>query len=207
MNQSDLIEKTVKNLIDHGFKAVACADGQEAVERIMAEIDGETSVGFGGSATMRQLGIPELAKAAAREVYDHWQEGLSAEEVDLLRHKHLTCDLFLTSSNAVSATGEIVNKEGFGNRTNALTFGPKKAIVVIGMNKLAPDLDGALALVETVAAPLRAKSLGLSNPCVDAGECVDCDSDTRICCITSILHRRPMGSDITVLIVNEKLGF
>lgn len=205
MNRNELIDKTVANLRGHGFKAFAC-DRKEAVERIMSEIDSSTSVGFGGSLTMRQLGIPDLARTAAREVYDHWLPGLSAAEVDELRHKQLTCDVFLTSSNAVSATGEIVNKEGFGNRTNALTFGPKKAFIVVGVNKLANDLDGAMSLVETVAAPLRAKSLGTSNPCVEAGECVDCDSDSRICCITSILHRRPLGSDITVLIIDEQLG-
>ena len=117
------------------------------------------------------------------------------------------CDCFFCSANAISATGEIVNVDGVGNRTNGMSFGPRKVVVVAGMNKVTPDLDSALRRVREVAGPLRAKSFGMQTPCAETGVCTDCNAPQRICRITTILHRRPMLTDISVILVNEAMGF
>jgi hypothetical protein len=88
-----------------------------------------------------------------------------------------------------------------------MAFGPRKIIIVAGMNKVVRDLAGALERVKTTAAPMRAKSLGMATPCAETGICNDCNVPQRICRVTTILHRKPLLSDITVLLVNEALGF
>ncbi len=124
-----------------------------------------------------------------------------------LRLNQGRCDCFFCSANAISATGEIVNVDGVGNRTNAMTFGNKKVIIVAGMNKVTPDIDSALKRVSEVAAPMRAKSLNMATPCAETGVCSDCNAPQRICRITTILHRKPMLTDISVILVNQALGF
>ncbi|HRY54053.1 MAG TPA: LUD domain-containing protein, partial [Spirochaetia bacterium] len=94
-----------------------------------------------------------------------------------------------------------------GNRVAALTFGPKKTVVVVGANKIVRDIDEALARIETRAAPLNNKRLDRPNPCVKSGQCEDCQGDTRICRVYQILRRRPSLSDFTVLVVGESLGY
>ena len=89
-------------------------------------------------------------------------------------------------------TGEIVNVDGVGNRTNAMSFGPGKVIIIAGINKLTPDLESALQRVRNIAGPMRAKSLGMQTPCAETGICSDCNSPQRICRITTILHRQPI---------------
>jgi hypothetical protein len=119
----------------------------------------------------------------------------------------MRADLFLCSVNAVTMTGEIVNRDGCGNRINAMTFGPRKVVLVAGRNKVVSDLDAALARIEETAAPIRAMSLNRKTPCVKTGVCMDCDSPERICRITSIIHRKPLMTEISVLLLDEDLGY
>ncbi|OPY66510.1 MAG: hypothetical protein A4E57_02771 [Syntrophorhabdaceae bacterium PtaU1.Bin034] len=164
-------------------------------------------VGFGGSVTLRELELPRLLKEKGAIPLDHWQEGLTKEEVLELRKMQLTCDLFLTGTNAVTEKGEIVNIDGGGNRTNAMTFGPAKVIIVAGINKVVPDTNAAIDRIRRVAAPMNAKRLKMAVPCVEKGYCQDCRSEMRICRVTSILHRKPISTDVSVYLVNEKLGY
>jgi len=116
-------------------------------------------------------------------------------------------ECFLCSANAISVTGEIVNIDGAGNRVAASMFGPKKVVIIAGMNKVTADLDSAMKRAKEVAAPLRAKSLNSTLTCVDTGICSDCHSPQRICNITAIFHRKPMLIDMSVILVNERLGY
>ncbi len=200
-------EKCVQNLKKHGFDAHLTGSVDEARELIIKMIGDLETFGFGGSDTTRTLGIMEELKQRGKTIYDHWQEGLSREEDLEIRLLQGRCDCFLCSANAVSATGEVVNVDGIGNRTNGMTFGPKKVVIVAGMNKVAQDLNGALQRVREVAGPMRAKSLGMQTPCAETGFCSDCNVPQRICRITTILHRRPMLSDESVILIKTSLGF
>ena len=106
-----------------------------------------------------------------------------------------------------SATGEIVNVDGVGNRINAMSFGNQKVVVVAGMNKVTHDLEQALDRVRDVAGPMRAKSLNMDTPCAETGVCTDCNSPQRICRITAIFHRKPMMTDMSVVLINQAMGF
>jgi len=200
-------EISVKNLKENGFDAIFVPNTTEARTIILDRFSSYDSYGVGGSDTIRKIGILEDLKAMGKTIYDHWQEGLSGEENLDIRLKQGRCDCFFCSANGISLTGEIVNVDGVGNRTNAMTFGPKKVVMVAGMNKMVPDLAAAIKRVHDIAAPMRAKSLEMQTPCAETGICNDCKSPQRICRVTTILHRRPMLTDMTVILINERLGF
>ena len=200
-------EICVSHLIKHRFDAHFVQNTRLAVEQILQMTAPFENFGFGGSDTLNALGIKNILIEQGKTLYDHNQDGLSAETRLDYRKKQLNCDCFLSSANALSLTGEIVNVDGIGNRTSAMTFGPRKVIVVAGVNKIATDLESAIRRVREVAAPMRAKSLGVDTPCALTGRCTDCNSPMRICNITAILHRKPMLTDISVIVVNEELGY
>ena len=200
-------EKCVNALKKHGFDAHLVDTAEEARESVVAMISDYESFGIGGSDTVRSIGIVDELVSSGKIVFDHWQDGIDREEDLNIRLKMGRCDCFLCSANAVSATGEIVNVDGVGNRTNAMTFGTKRVIIVAGMNKVTLDLESALRRVQEVAAPMRARSLNMDTPCAETGVCNDCNSPQRICRITAILHRKPMFTEVSVVLVNEALGF
>jgi len=200
-------ERCVKNLKKNGFDAHFVENVAGAKDLVFEMVSNHKTFGFGGSSTTRALGVKEKLEAMGKTVYDHWQKGLSKEEDLSIRLNQGRADCFLCSANAISATGEIVNVDGIGNRTNAMSFGPVKVVVIAGMNKVTPDLDSALRRVREIAAPMRAKSLGMQTPCAETGLCNDCNAPQRICRITTILHRKPMLTDLSVVLINQALGF
>jgi len=198
--------QTIENLKKHGFEGHLVLTVEEGRNLITERVKKFESIGFGGSATVRALDLPKTLEQADKTIYDHWDP--NTEDSDLsLRLRQGRCDCFICSANAISLTGEIVNVDGVGNRTNAMTFGCPNVIIVAGVNKIALDLDGALRRIREVAAPMRARSLNRDTPCAQTGICTDCNSPQRICRITAILHRKPMMTEVTVVLVNEPLGF
>ncbi len=199
--------KTVKSLQKHGFGAVYCENRQRAYENIIGEAQKAQSIGFGGSATIDQLQIKAGLGTMGKELLIHGRPELSPAEKLAIRHRQLTCDLFLCSSNAVTLAGQLVNIDGYGNRVGAMSFGPKKVVVVVGRNKIVEDTEAAMKRIKTYAGPMNAHRLKKTTPCAVTGFCNECKSDERICRITVILDRQPSASDITVLVVNEDLGY
>jgi len=191
----------------NGFEAQYVSKSAEALELIACIVKPGMTIGFGGSVSLKAIGAPEKVRALGAEVLDHNAPGIDEKKKLELRRAQLTCDLFLSSSNAVTLKGEIVNVDGAGNRVAALSFGPKKTVVVVGTNKIVPDLEAAYDRIETAAAPMNNKRLGRPNPCVKTGTCQDCKGETRICRIYQVLRRRPIYSDFTVIVVGEPLGY
>jgi len=200
-------EKCVKALMDHGFDAHFVSTVEEARDLVLNMVSGYETFGFGGSHTTRSLGVKETLQAKGKTLFDHWGGNLFGEENRRIRLQQGRADCFLCSANAISVTGEIVNVDAVGNRTAAMTFGPKKVIIVAGMNKVRPDLPSAIERIREVAGPMRAKSLNLDTPCAKTGVCSDCNAPKRICEVTTILHRKPWMTDISVVLINETLGY
>lgn len=200
-------KRTVEALQKNGFTAFYAEGRQKARQEILKLVPEGATIGVGGSITIRQLEVlPELTKLG-HLIYDHWVPGLSFEEVLATRRAQLTCDVFLTSANALTLDGQIVCGEGVGNRVCAMTFGPPKVIIAAGANKISKDLDDALRRVKEVAAPQTLKETGLALPCIETGSCHDCKSPQRGCRITLILERKPFLTDTTVVVIGESLGF
>jgi len=201
------VDRCAQNLKRNGFDVRIAPNPQAGCRDILEMISEFETFGVGGSETIRQMGIIGELHGMGKTIHDHWGPELSPEEVQAERLEQGRCDCFLCSANAISARGEIVNVDGIGNRVAAMAFGPRKVVIVAGVNKIAPDLEQALQRVRQIAGPMRAKSLGMDTPCAETGECADCHSPQRICRITTILHRRPMLTDIAVVLIGTELGF
>ena len=201
------VERCLKNLTRNGFEARFVPTPEAACRELLNMISEYESFGFGGSETIREIGIMSELNGMGKTIHDHWEADLAPDEVQAARLAQGRCDCFLCSANAISAGGEIVNVDGIGNRVAAMTYGPRKVIIAAGINKIVPDLDQALARVRQTAGPMRAKSLGMETPCAETGQCADCRSPQRICRITTILHRCPMQTDVAVILVGTDLGY
>jgi len=200
-------KRTVEKLKAHDFEAIYVKSKAEAVREILRFATSVTEVGVGGSITIRELGVLDQLKAMGNTILDHWVPGLSREQSLEIRKAQMTSDLFLGSSNAVTMNGELVNIDGIGNRVNSINFGPRKVILVAGYNKIVGDVDEAVKRVRNAASPPNARRLGLDVPCAKLGWCVDCDSSDRACRVIVIHERKPMLSDILVILVGEELGY
>lgn len=200
-------EKTAEKLKGHDFEAIYLKTKEEALSEILKFVTPDTKVGVGGSVTIRELGILDQLKGRGNTIFDHWIPGLSKEQSLEIRKAQMTSDLFLSSSNAVTMNGELVNIDGIGNRVNAINFGPKKVILVAGYNKIVEDVDEAIKRVRNEAAPPNARRLNLDIPCAKLGWCVDCNSPNRACRVILIHERKPMWTDVLVILVGEELGY
>jgi hypothetical protein len=201
------MRRAVEKLKTHDFGATCVKTKEEAVKEIWRHITPEMKVGVGGSMTIREIGILDQLRAKGHLIYDHWAPGLSSEDSLRIRKSQMTSDLFLSSSNAVTMNGELVNIDGAGNRVNSITFGPGKVILVSGYNKLVGDVQEAIKRIKNVVTPMNAKRLNTEVPCVNVGHCVDCNLPDRLCRALVILERRPLLTDMLVILVGEELGY
>ena len=196
----------VKNLKNRHFDAYYCATKEEALEKALFLIPAGDSVGWGGSMTCQQIGLLDAVRAGNYRAIDRDACETMEEREEAMR-KALLSDTFLTSANAISLDGQMVNIDGNGNRVAAIVYGPKQVIVVAGMNKVVDSLDAAITRARTVAAPMNQQRFGLPNPCGATGSCGDCKTETCICNqILITRHCRPVGK-IKFILVGEDLGF
>lgn len=200
-----ICQRAVEALNRNRFQAQYVKDSKEALAAALALIPAKATVGMGGSATLATLGIKETLLAQGNQVFNH--QGLPSHEAMLVRRQELTADVFLASSNALTLEGELINVDGMGNRVAAMTFGPQRVILVVGANKIVPDEAAGRQHIELFAGPMNAERLDKKTPCRVTGSCMHCNSPERICMVTSIMHKAPMGADFHVIIVGEELGF
>lgn len=196
--------RLVEKLKQNNFNACYVANRQAAVQAVLTLATVGDTVAFGGSMTIKELELGAAVKAHGCEVMSV-QSGVSAEAMDK-RRQHLTADVYISSSNAITMDGELVNTDSIGNRVAGMMFGPKRIVLVIGMNKLVKDINAGMERVKMVAAPQNSILFARSTPCAKTGYCVNCNSPERICNITTIMHKAPRGADIHVILVGESLG-
>lgn len=200
-------ERAVKALEKNGFTAIYCPTAQDALDYILQEAAEARSVGFGGSLSVMDMALAERFKEVGKEILSHQDPSLTPEDRVGIMRRQLTSDLFLTGTNALTMSGQLVNTDNTGNRVGSMAFGPKKVIVVAGRNKLVDgEKEDAIRRIKVSAAPPNTRRLRFKTPCAETGVCVDCDSPQRICRITSIIERKPPFTDIRVLVVNEDMG-
>ncbi len=203
----DRVSQTLKALKKNEFLAQYFPTAEEAKGFVLDTIRPGTRVGLAGSSTVREMGLVEGLRQKKAVLLDHWDETLTFEDTLQVRKDQLLCDVLLSSVNALTEKGELLARDGIGNRTSAMTFGPEKVFLLAGTQKIVPDLHAAFRRIREVAAPMRARSLNMDLPCTRGKGCVDCNDPGRICRATLILHRRPMLTDITVVLIGEKLGY
>ncbi|GAI71147.1 unnamed protein product [marine sediment metagenome] len=191
----------------NGFEVIYADNANEALDKVMSFIPKRAKVGIGGSVTVRDIGLVEAIEKQSNTIFMDWGKPLELKEKIKVRKEALTSDVYLTSSNAITLQGQLVNIDGTGNRVSAMIFGPKKVIIVAGANKLVDTLDEALARIRSIAGPLNGKRLNLKTPCALTGKCTDCNSPDRMCKVKVILEKKPSLSDITIVLVGENLGY
>lgn len=204
------MDKKIKELKDtlesKGIECKYFKTKEEAKNEILNNIDSNMSIGIGGSMTITELDIYEDILSMNKNVYWHWK--VRPEDRDKVRRKaSFATDLYLTSTNAITESGELVNIDGVGNRVSAMYYGPKRVIVVCGINKICTSYTEAITRIKTIACPQNARRLGLETPCAVEGTCKDCNVEERMCNVTTIINRKPMNIDLNIYIVDEELGF
>ena len=201
------IEQAATMLRKHGFNVITVDTKDEARKIALEMIPVSAKVGIGGSMTIREIGLLDELIGRGNEVAHHWHPDLSSEDDVALRHEELSSEVFLSSSNAITLNGELVNIDGAGNRVGAMTFGPRKVIVIAGVNKIVKDITAGIWRAKNQAAALNAHRAGYDVPCGKIGRCIECDSPGRICRITSIIERRPSKTDFTLILIADSVGF
>ena len=194
----------IENLKRRGYEVTIFDTGAAAAAYLDGAIEGKT-VGFGDSETMLSMGLYDKL-AAHNEVHDpmHRPQGESFRET---AKKTLLTDVFLTSLNAMSETGELVNIDGTGNRVAGSLFGHEKVYFVVSLNKLCPTLEDAVFRARNVAAPQNAARHGFSNPCaVKVDRCYDCAAKDRICNALVVHYRKMRGIRMEVVLIREPMG-
>ena len=201
-----LAQTIIKNLKVRHIEGYYCASAQEAVQKVSDLIEDGSSVTWGGTMTVRDLGIPDfLKKRGTLKVLDRDLVKTPEEKQDMYL-KAFSADVYLSSANAISEDGVIVNIDGNGNRVAAITWGPKKVIFVIGLNKVAQTVQDALARARSTASPTNAARFDIKTPCQIDGVCHNCNSPESICNYVHFLRNSPHGRH-TVVLVGENPGY
>jgi L-lactate utilization protein LutB len=201
-----LAERMIKNLKRRNMDACYCPTTEEAVKKVSELIADGSSVTWGGSMTIRDMGIPQvLRERGTLKVLDR-DLVEDRNEVVKIYEQAFTADVYLSSVNAISEDGVIVNIDGNGNRVAAITWGPKKVIFIVGMNKVAQTVEAALQRARSTAAPTNAARFEIKTPCQVDGVCHNCNSAESICNYVHFLRNSPHGKHFVVL-VGEELGY
>jgi len=199
-----------ENLEKNNFEVFVAGSLQEVhsivMETLLPRIK-PASISWGGSMTFVASGLySELKESQSMTVLDTFDKGLSAEESMERRRQSLLVDLYITGTNAVTENGMLVNLDMIGNRIAALTFGPKEVIIIIGRNKIVPDLEEAMGRVKDLAAPANAMRLDKKTPCVKTASCHECNSPDRICNTWTITQKSFPKGRVKIILANVDAG-
>jgi hypothetical protein len=203
-----VVKKIIKNLEKRRMAGSYAPTSAQARDEILSMIPKGAIVYRCGTMTATNMGLWEaMAGLPGIEIIDPYLTGLSPDQGLELRRKGMTADIMIASSNAITLDGKLVNLDGMGNRVAAMAFGPRKVILVMGINKIVADLESAMARVKHHAAPVNAIRIGIDTPCVETGLCTDCKSPQRICNMWSIIEGHMIQDRIHVKLVGENLGY
>ena len=193
------------NLQQKGYTVHIFNTKESAANYIDQQIN-EKTVGLGGSVTIHQMNLfAMLSKHNTVYWHDEKPADMTVMETRMAASR---ADIYISSVNGISEKGEIVNIDNTGNRVAAISYGPSKVYLVIGVNKIAQSLDEAIYRARNIAAPLNAKRLNRKTPCaLHADKCYDCNSPERICRNLSVLWDKSTGSEYEVILIKEELGY
>lgn len=204
VKRNELLAKTViKGLASRNMTGYYAEDKEAALKLALSLIPEESTVTMGGGMSVWEIGLVDALKAGNYRFIDR-AAYVNPREAMLLAYD---ADVFLASTNAITEDGILVNIDGNANRVSAMAYGPKKLVLIVGMNKITPDLDSAMKRARSVAAPTNAQRFGLNTPCSHTGACADCKSPDTICCQFLITRYSRHKDRIHVILVGESLGY
>ena len=204
VKRNELLAQTViKGLESRNMSGYYAASREEALQLALSLIPKGSSVTMGGAMSAHEIGLVEAVKGPDYRFID--REAYTDRRAAMLAA--YDADVFLSSTNAMTEDGILVNIDGNANRVSAIAQGPKKVLMIVGMNKVCKDLDAAMKRARNVAAPINAQRFGLNTPCSKTGACMDCKSPDTICCQFLITRYSRHAGRIHVILVNGNLGF
>ena len=202
--RNELLAQTViKGLKSRNMSGYYAASREEALRTALELIPEGSSVTMGGAMSAHEIGLVDSLKKGNYQFID--RDAYEDKRAAMLAA--YDADVFLSSANAITSDGVMVNIDGNSNRVSAIAQGPKKVIFIVGMNKVCGDIDGAIKRARNVAAPINAQRFGLSTPCSKTGACMNCKSPDTICCQILITRYSRHADRIHVILVNDSLGF
>jgi hypothetical protein len=188
------IGDVIENLRKKHFNVINVQTTQDAKAEVLKLVNEGESVGVGGSLTIRAIDVIDELSAAGNKVIHHWLPATFIDEIKDARRRATRADVYLTSTNAITLDGELVNMDTFGNRVTGMIYGPKKVIIVAGYNKIVKNIEEAFKKIRGETAVKNAKRLNVDAP-------------DNLCKVATILYQRPNDTDITIILVNSELGF
>ena len=198
-----LAQKVIKGLESRNMKGYYADNREDALRLALELIPEKSSVTMGGAMSAHEIGLVEALKEGNYDFIDRDK----AEDKRAAMLAAYDADFFLTSANAMTEDGVMVNIDGNSNRVSAIAQGPKHVLVIVGMNKICVDVDAAMKRARNVAAPINAQRFGLNTPCAKTGSCMNCKSPDTICCQFLITRYSRHEGRIHVILVNDSLGF
>lgn len=206
LRNSLLAQRMIKNLARRNMDAYYCPTAQEAINKVKELIEEGSIVSWGGSMTLRDMGLTAALHDAGKYTLLDRDLAKDRDEAQEIYLQAFRADYYLSSANAISEDGVIVNVDGNGNRVAAITFGPKHVIFVIGLNKVAQTAEAALARARSTASPINTARFDIKTPCKADGVCHNCNSQECICNHIHFLRNSPRHRH-TVILVGESLGY
>ena len=198
-----LAERVINGLRSRNMTGYYAADKEEALSLALSLIPAGSSVSMGGAMSAHEIGLVDRLRGGDygfidRDAYEDKRAAMLAA---------YDADWFISSANAMTEDGVLVNIDGNANRVSAIAQGPRHVLFIVGMNKICPDPDAAMKRARNVAAPVNVQRFGLSTPCAKTGSCMNCKSPDTICCQFLITRFSRHAGRIHVILVNENLGF
>ena len=201
------ILRTIASLEKNNMNGYIVSNKEELIGQIISLTNEGEKVSCGGSMSLAETGVMDLLRSGRYDFLDRAKEGLSVEDIDRIYRECFFADTYFSSSNAITEDGELYNVDGNGNRVAALLFGPKKVIIVAGVNKIVKNLDEAIKRNREIAAPANAKRLNKSTPCTKIGYCMDCKSPEKICREYTVIKSQKDKNRIHVIFLNDNIGY
>ena len=202
--RNDLLsQKVIKGLNSRNMTGYYAKDKEEALKLALELIPEGSTVTMGGAMSAHEIGLVKVLKEGNYNFIDR-DDYEDKRAAALLAYD---ADVFLSSTNAMTEDGVLVNIDGNSNRVSAIAHGPKKVVFIVGMNKVCPDVDSAVKRARNVAAPINAQRFGIVTPCTQTGSCMNCKSADTICCNFLITRYSRHTGRIHVILVDESLGF
>ncbi|SCK02019.1 Uncharacterised ACR%2C YkgG family COG1556 [uncultured Clostridium sp.] len=206
VNEAKIL-RTIASLEKNNMNGYIVSNKEELIKKIISLTNEGEKVSCGGSMSLAETGVMDLLRSGRYDFLDRAKEGLSGEDIDRIYRECFFADTYFSSSNAITEEGELYNVDGNGNRVAALLFGPKKVIIVSGVNKIVKNLDEAIKRNREIAAPANAKRLNKSTPCTKIGYCMDCKSPEKICREYTVIKSQKDKNRIHVIFLNDNIGY
>lgn len=204
---TEILKNTIENLNRRGFLAEYAENSEAAKARVLELASGAKTIGMGGSVTLYKTGIQDALAEAGFVIYSASYAAKNGQDPAEAVKQGIFADIYMSSSNAITEDGMLINIDGMGNRVAGMIFGPDKIIVVAGRNKIAANEAEAIARIKAIACPMNGKRLKKQLPCALTGRCNDCRSADRMCRVT-VKHETPTrGKEFHIILVDEELGY